>query len=299
MNQITKPEYAGEILGTVPARFFNVVTADNGRILNQAASAYAREYTERKHRYRIRAELRFDDSCRSGHETFSITGTIDRWDRGAWRADSCGCNHKDIAKRYPDLAPLIQWHLVSTAEPLHYIANTIYSAGDRDCRGRRKGEVSDWDYGVRFGNSPVTHTINRKFFEFLQARQGTGQYIRADFAHDDVKTYGTQYSVQGYADKWHVCPFRTKAGADEFIAALNTCAVEFVKIPSAYSEGKTRELDHARSSAIWPEATDAELCQEPEALVAMLVERHPALMARFKAAMLAVGFEWPKITGDE
>ncbi len=55
---------------------------------------------------------------------------------------------------------------------------------------------------------------------------------------------------------------------------------------------KVRNLDHARSSACWPEATDAELCQEPEALRLALIARLPALMERFKAVVESLGFQY-------
>lgn len=54
-------------------------------------------------------------------------------------------------------------------------------------------------------------------------------------------------------------------------------------------EGKARQLDAARNAAIWPEATDAELCQEPEQLKAALLARLPELMARFKVAVESLG----------
>ena len=57
-------------------------------------------------------------------------------------------------------------------------------------------------------------------------------------------------------------------------------------------EGKLRDLDAARNSAVWPEATDAELTQEPEALKAALLARLPALLADFRAAVESLGFTW-------
>jgi hypothetical protein len=58
---------------------------------------------------------------------------------------------------------------------------------------------------------------------------------------------------------------------------------------------KEANLDHARSSAIWPEATDEELMQDPEELKKALEDRLPALMKEFKAAVLSLGLEY----GDE
>lgn len=135
---------------------------------------------------RICVTLRFDDSCGNGHMTFGATADISEGGREA----GGGCCHAEIAEAFPELAPLLKWHLCSTDGPMHYIANTLYHAGDRGC------------------------------------------------------------------------------------------------------EGKTREMDLARSTAIWPEATDAELSVGPEALKVALTARLPGLIADFKAAMTGAGFEW-------
>ncbi len=55
-------------------------------------------------------------------------------------------------------------------------------------------------------------------------------------------------------------------------------------------EGKERELDFARSSAIWPEATDAELMADD--LKDRLIERQSQLLAEFKAAVESLGFTY-------
>lgn len=55
-------------------------------------------------------------------------------------------------------------------------------------------------------------------------------------------------------------------------------------------EGKARDLKAARSIAVWPDATDEELCQEPEALKETLKARLPALLAEFQAAVEGFGF---------
>lgn len=55
---------------------------------------------------------------------------------------------------------------------------------------------------------------------------------------------------------------------------------------------KTRNLDYARSSAIWPEATDAELCVPKVKLTAMLEARLPKLMEEFKQAVESLGFTY-------
>lgn len=55
-------------------------------------------------------------------------------------------------------------------------------------------------------------------------------------------------------------------------------------------EGKKRELDFARSSAVWPDATDEQLSLPKAELESLLIARLPALMAEFKTAVESLGF---------
>ena len=267
MNTITKNETQISIYG-IDARAFNVVTADSGRILNQKIKTFAREYTEGGTRHRIHAELRFDDSCGNGHETFAITGTIDRYERGAWRDDAGGCIHDEIVKHFPALAPLIKWHLCSTDGPLHYVANTVYHAGNRDHNGLRKGDTRQIING-RTGEPCWT----------LKARNAPGVKISSTPTGDE---YRDQETVPLF-----ILDNSANGAKPDLVPVLEWCPL------LTHGEGKARELDHARSAAIWPEATDADLMQEPEALKAALLARLPALLAEFKAAMLGAGFVYP------
>ncbi len=245
----------------------------------------------------ITAEVRYDDDCGNGHNSFAITAAIRKpgttGDRG-WLAG--GCCHDEIAKAFPELAPLIKWHLCSSDGPMHYIANTTHFASDRDCWGFAKGEANAWEYGIRFDGVPITHRVKKSFFEFIRDRhdpthQTTFQVVA--FAHEHRPgghKYADHYSFAGFGNKWHEAPFRDKAEAEQFAAALNTCRVEFVRDVTGYSEGKARELNHARSAAVWPEATDEELTS-PD-LKERLEARLPALLADFRAAVESLGFIW-------
>lgn len=161
-------------------------------------------YTEGGRQYVIYCHIRHDDRCNNGHNTFSITGEIWNVPRRT-DCEMCGCIHDEIAKHFPEIAPLIKWHMVSTDGPLHYVANTVYHAGNRDHWGLLKGE--------------------RK-----------GEHM--------------------------------------------------------ISEGKERNLDYARSSAVWPEATDEHLTQDPEKLKVELTASLPALMAEFRDAVESLGFTY-------
>lgn len=219
-----------------------------GRITRQVFKAPRREFKQGCDTYAITVSLRFDDQCKNGHETFSITGNTYRKEQGVFRHESGGCIHQDIAEHFPELAHLIKWHLVSTDGPLHYIANTVYHAGDRDHNGLRKGERRQ----IRNG------------------RTGKPSWI--------LRTPSTQYH-DGDAPPAETVTLQWEPWCLE-------------------GEGKARDLSAARACAVWPDATDAELSQEPEDLKAELLARLPALLAAFKADMLAIGFEWPETVAE-
>lgn len=250
----------------------------------------------------IALTLRFDDDPENKHNTFSVVGDI--WKRGYLRTSDlgnlrCGSIHDDAAKYFPELAGLIKWHLTSSDGPMHYIANTLYHAGDRDHHGKRAGEPWAWDRAVRFAGNPIVHKLRDSFAKFLEARYQTGEFHVVAIAHD-VKhgepVYGTKFSPKwtfvGYGTRWHECPFDSQDEAQAFADAMRTCGPIFVVVPTLWSEGKKRELDHARTSAVWPEASDAFLMQEPDVLRAALEARHPALMAAFRRDMDGAGFYW-------
>jgi hypothetical protein len=170
--------------------------------------------------------LRYDDRCGNGHNTFSIT---------AEHANTCGCMHDMIVKEFPELQKFIKWHLCGSDGPVHYIANTLYFAGDRDCWGTRKGEQQ------------------------ISDRTGLPMWQLESLPSDVGLVYSTSQPepvVLSYAP--------------------------------ILGEGKNRDLDAARKSAIWPEATDEELCSDN--LEELLKARLPALLEDFRKDMEGLGF---------
>ncbi len=269
----------------------------------------SREYRQGNSRFRMQVEIRFDDECRNGYNTFAITCDIDEASGGRWREYGCGAAHEEIARVFPELAGLIKWHLCATDGPMHYVANTVYLAGDRDHRGRKAGEPYAWEQAIYFGNSPVSHKIGDEFATFLKNRMRMGedgkQYHPHDagefrvvaIAHGDAGKpsayqFGSKYSFAGFADKWHECPFDDERRALEWAAALNGSGCRFERFPTLFSEGKERDLEAARRVAVWPDATDEELSAEPEVLKAALMARLPGLIADFRADMESIGFLW-------
>ena len=184
-------------------------------------------------------QIRYDDQCGNGHNTFAIT---------AWSKNMGGCCHDEVVKAFPHLKPFIKWHLTSSDGPLHYIANTVYHASDRDCWGGRKGEVKSYKFGLKGKDGkPVVNSDG-----------------------DEVA--------------WR--------GEDEAQTIAAQMGAEIVQIPWQIHEGKERELTHARSSAVWPDATDEQLSAPKRELTKMLKDRLPALMDEFKQDMESLGFTY-------
>ncbi len=188
--------------------------------------------------------IRYDDQCRNGYNTFSITGVLHV--NGRW--DSCGCLHELIQEHFPEYRHLIKWHLVSSDGPMHYIANTLYHVSDRDCWGLRKGERR-------------------------QIRNGkTG---KLSWRSAILDSQGQEVEPDKYLDSDTKPPIEYR--------------VEYVPW-ELIGEGKARELDLARSTAVWPDATDEELLA-PD-LEAKLTARLPRLLEEFKRDIEALGFTY-------
>ena len=198
---------------------------------------FKKAYVENGQEYVLIAKVRYDDEYGNGHNTFAVTGEIWRAENGqpiGRDCESCGCIHKDITKRLPELAPYIKWHLVSSDEPMHYIANTVYHAQG---------------YGPRYAWIYYTGPSDPLGIE--GAKERLLGYERADKAREAE-------GQPGYRIVW-----------DEKTA-------------------KEANLDHARSSAVWPDATDEDLLAP--GLEERLQARLPRLMEEFKAAVESLGF---------
>lgn len=250
------------------------------------------------HNGTIQVNIRFDDNCRNGHQDFAVTAEV-HTDESRRRRDIAvgGCMHEDITKIFPELEPLIKWHHVSTDGPMHYVAKTCYAAGDRDCWGKRKGEVKQTERRIKFGTSPITHAYRQSFLDWveqcdvvtLRTVAVSGGSSSSGYKFSDHFTLKDDRST--YVANWSHCPFDNQQQAIEFIAAVNT-GWEFVTVPTSWGEGKERELERARKAAIWPEATDEQLCLDREELTKLLEARLPALIADFRKDMDACGFLW-------
>lgn len=77
-----------------------------------------------RHRHTVTAELH---SLGGQAPYFSVTmDTYRQAGNGRWMEDSFGCQHDEVRRLFPSLAPYLRWHLVY---PMHYTANAAYWAG--------------------------------------------------------------------------------------------------------------------------------------------------------------------------
>lgn len=252
---------------------------------------YACEFSEDGRTYRIDVVAKYD-------KYFSLTADVYEHREGRWQWVSGGCMHDDIAKHFPELGRYVKWHLCDRRGPMHYLANTIYLAGDRDYYGRRAGEPCRWEERVEFESFPVKLAVDYAFAKWLESEQNGREWqegadyevIRVDHPREREK-FGPKFTFGGAPDEWYQCPFDSEQEALDFLAAMQRYRWRIVKIVTGYSGGKERELDAARRAAVWPDATDDELMADD--LRERLEARLPALLDEFNADMSSLfGSEW-------
>ena len=237
--------------------------------------------------------IRHDDNCGNGHNSFSITGDLYKaGKRGDRNLIMCGCIHDDIALLAPEYIPLIKWHLCSTDEPMHYVANTLYHARECDTANKQPGEAIKWETVLKFADFPITFTPGKKFIDWLQTLENYDLEIMAVHHKDNNKPgeyqFKPKYTFLPFeADTWHACPFDTEREALEFLEALQHHKPRFEQVPTAWAQAVEPNLEAARSYAIWPDATLEQLQDET-----VLLERLPELMADFKQAVESIGFTY-------
>lgn len=201
----------------------------------------------------IIVNLRYDDSCGNGHNSFGITADV--YEAGR-RSDSAyvmgGCCHEVIARHFPKLEKYIKWHMTSSDGPMHYLANTMYHASDRDHWGLRKDEKRQLVNGRT--NLPVWQAVVKNRFG------------------EEVPIHDSLAPGYGWVDSKEPPP---RDGNIEWVPRW------------IVGEGKVPHLEHARSSAVWPDATLEQL-QDEQALL----DRLPALMEEFKRDMEELGFTY-------
>lgn len=263
----------------------------NSTLTKNQKKTFTKFYEEDGQRYKITATVRHDDECGNGYNTFAMTADIYKItnnNRQVWIAG--GCQHEEMKTHFPELVKFTKWHLCGTDGPMHYITNTLYLAGNRDCWGKAPGEPKGYEKAIKFEGFPVNFKFKKDFIESLNGYNLKDLNLVKIYHAKEPNTYGAKYTFSCYFCEWYECPFATRDEAEEFLQAFKNIKFEIVETPTGYSEGKQREFDAARAAAIWPEATDEELSLPAEELKQKLIDRLPGLMADFKKDVEALGF---------
>jgi len=235
-------------------------------------------YDERNDPCTLIATVRFDDECGNGHNSFAITADLyDRDERNGepgtkhresgkklWLG-SCGCLHDEIEKHLPELAEYVKWHGCSTDEPMHYVANTVYHASSTNYDGLKKGEYSAFVKAVMVE---------------AKADGGTVEVFRTETMYSNKLSNANLTKSNDKEEK------RLKDFIRDIKPSLKP-TVKAINCEWSKSEGKEADLEAARSTAIWPDATLKQLANK-----GLLAKRLPALMTDFKKAVEKLGFTY-------
>jgi len=234
---------------------------------------------------RITADIRFDDECKNGHNSFAITGHIKEPEHRDWSA--CGCIHEDIAKYFPELKKYIKWHFVSSDEPMYYIENTMYHSEEQE-----EGIPCEWGEEYYFKGFPIqidvrATGVSKEFIKWIMAkgRKFKYQFVKEEYTPDlGNYDFGPKVNIKGFRKrgekKWYGCPFDDYREATEFMRAFKDFGIITKKVVTGYTEKKICDLKAARSTAIAPRATKKQL-QDKE----WLLDRLPWLMLSFEKDM--------------
>lgn len=246
---------------------------------------FRKTFTDNKQPYLLVATAKIE-SHSGQNPYFSLTGDVYSGTVAhECYLDRCGCVHDDIAKHLPNLKPYLKWHLTAiNSGPMHYLTNTLYHAGNLDYNGLQKGDVHLYKNIVVFPSLYHKEEISNGYkFEFLQSQWELGN----ELVLCNGKTKGW-LSLQGFP--YETGLWLSETAAVSFVNKWNAMVhvdggIEFTKEPWTYSEGKERDFDAARSTAVWPDATDEELSLPKWELELLLEKRFPQLMEEFYGDM--------------
>jgi hypothetical protein len=202
--------------------------------------------------YQILVEAKWGDECGNGSNSFycRYKVVIAGGSRESEIMDMSEVPEAILASIPAEYMVLQKWNGCHSFGPWYYIENTLFFAGDKDHNGLRDGE-----------RKQTMTNKNEPMWRLVAVNKTTGVA---------VPLYSISTLESGAFPKV------------EYDLEWGPCWTE--------GAGKKRELDVARASAIWPDATDEQLCADN--LTDALVARLPALLREFKAMLQSLGFTW-------
>ena len=207
--------------------------------------------------YRAEVIVCWDDNCKNGTNSFYARSSVvnDLTGKESDRVGLWGVPEEVAAKVEAVLEKYSKWNGFHPFGPWYYIENTVYLAGARDHYGLCKGESRQ----IRNGRTG-------KLCWRLAMVDATGKEVTnkpETYLDADTKPEPTGLRME-------YVPWMREAVGD--------------------GKGKERELDAARQTAAWPDATDEELTAP--GLEQRLVDRLPGLLKEFRAAVEELGLKW-------
>lgn len=282
-----------------------MINLPESKLTKNQKQKHVKHFNEDGKPHTLFVDIRYDDECGNGHNTFAITGSLYS---GNYEIEpkserdliSCGCLHDEIKKYAPEIAHLIKWHLTNSDSPMYYVENTVYHASNRDYNGRLKGEPYAFERKLMFNDVPFLYTPTKELLTFIDEvglNANWADFELIELHHKDNAKGGYQFKPKlSFAlmpvTEWHKAPFDNWDEARTFIHAMTHCKVEIVKRATQYGEGKERDFNAARACGVWPDATDEQLSLPKEELKALLLERLPSMMQEFKQEMEKLGFTY-------
>ena len=241
-------------------------------------------------KHRIVFEVRYDDECGNGHNSFSIKATIysDEHSSDNRYFVTKECIHEEISKHFPELKHLVKWDLINSDGPMHYVANTTYHARTREDMNIALDVPTRFEKRLKFDSIPFTFKeFKRDFFKELEKGVDWNNETITVHSHpSDKETYSDNYSFSFLkTENWYDCPFSIKQNAEEFLEAFKNFKYAIVSTPIEWNKAVEPNIEAARSCAVWPDATLEQLQSE-----SALMERLPKLMQEFKKDIEALGF---------
>ena len=225
-------------------------------------------------------ELRYDDECGNGHNSFSITGSA------GGRHGIGGCIHEFIIEQAPEYRKFIKWHLTSSDGPMHYVANSMYHAKEV----KKNTVVSRYDERLTFEDCPFTFDLSKKLNSFLESYTGeTIEVIAVAHRENGIEgkyQFNDNYTFKGCTEDWYSTLFNDKREAEEMAEALMDHQHEIVRTIGSYENEKIPDLRAARDSAVWPEAQLADFTEEK------LAARLKGLLTEFRESMQELSFTY-------
>lgn len=240
----------------------------------------------------------------------TLAGIPGKWSRdagegGRWRVQSFESGYRDIVAADGEPAERLKF-VMSYDDSLKNGRNEFRFMADSRLRGMREGRAGMCGAEIAATFPEVAGLVRWAgmspagpwyYFEntifCAGVRDGNG-LLAGEFRPIDTRDGLPRWELAAFNPDGSPFERYRRAEATGHVPPESVPVFRWVRFGRT-GEGKPRELSAARSLAMWPDATDAELSAEPAELRRMLESRLPALVQQFRAEVTSAGFEWESV----